>query len=168
MTSVEVYNRKYFKVCEICGWYFKTKKSHIPRRKTCSKACDGFRKKTMYEGDNNPNYGNRGALNPIYKGGSITQYGYRRVSMPDHPNAGKRGEILEHRLVMSTYLGRPLLSEEHVHHKDGNKLNNDISNLEIISLEEHSRLHAKLNPQPRCELTGVFMPRIEEEYYDAN
>src|SRR5690554_1665051 len=145
MTCVEVYKRKYFKMCEVCGWYFKTKKSHIPRRKTCSKACDGFRKKTMYAGEKNPNYGNRGELNPIYKGGFISNYGYRRLRMPDHPNADKSGYIFEHRLVMSQHLGRPLRSDEHVHHKDGNKLNNDISNLEIITLEEHSRLHALLD-----------------------
>lgn len=162
LSSVEVVNGKYFSECVVCGWYFLTKKSHLKRRKTCSTACSGFRKKSMYAGKRNPNYGNRGESNPIYKGGTITNYGYKKVKAHEHPNADKFGYIFEHRLIMSKHLGRPLLSSEHIHHKDGNKLNNDISNLEIITLEEHSRLHSLLNPQPRCEVTGIFLSRMEE------
>ena len=47
----------------------------------------------------------------------------------------------EHRLVMEKYLGRPLRSDEIVHHKDGNKQNNDISNLEIVTRAEHINIH---------------------------
>lgn len=39
--------------------------------------------------------------------------------------------LQEHRVVMALHLGRPLTAEEFVHHKDGDKLNNDISNLEL-------------------------------------
>lgn len=38
---------------------------------------------------------------------------------------------LEHRHVMEQELGRPLVAGENVHHKDGNKSNNDPSNLEL-------------------------------------
>ena len=37
----------------------------------------------------------------------------------------------EHRLVMERHLGRKLLPNETVHHRDGDKLNNDITNLEL-------------------------------------
>ena len=47
----------------------------------------------------------------------------------------------EHRLVMEKYLGRPLRSDEIVHHKDGNKQNNDISNLEVVTRAEHINIH---------------------------
>lgn len=39
--------------------------------------------------------------------------------------------------LMEHYLGRPLKIDEEVHHKDGNPLNNDLSNLEIRHHGEH-------------------------------
>ena len=54
-------------------------------------------------------------------------------------------QIKEHRHLMSLHLGRPLKSSEIVHHKDHNKLNNDLSNLEIMTRAEHNRTHFKIN-----------------------
>ena len=48
-----------------------------------------------------------------------------------HSLANIRGYILEHRLVMSQVLGRPLTSTETVHHIDGNKQNNAAENLQL-------------------------------------
>lgn len=48
-----------------------------------------------------------------------------------------------HRKVMEDYLGRKLKSSEIVHHIDGNKLNNDISNLVVVSRKEHINIHRK-------------------------
>ena len=50
-------------------------------------------------------------------------------------------QIRIHRFVMQKHLGRELLSSELVHHKDGNKHNNDITNLEIVSRARHALLH---------------------------
>ncbi len=52
--------------------------------------------------------------------------------------ASKSGWILEHRLVMQTYLNRPLRYWEIIHHKDRNKQNNARENLEITTSAEHS------------------------------
>ena len=50
---------------------------------------------------------------------------------------------LEHREVMKRHIGRLLRSDEYVHHKDGNRSNNSIDNLEIVSREEHARRHGQ-------------------------
>ncbi len=47
----------------------------------------------------------------------------------------------EHRIVAEQLLGRPLVKGEIVHHRDGNKHNNDPSNLEVMTQSEHMKLH---------------------------
>jgi hypothetical protein len=53
--------------------------------------------------------------------------------------------IREHRLVMENYLGRKLLPfpYEVIHHIDGNRTNNNISNLIIMTNSEHTSMHRK-------------------------
>lgn len=48
-------------------------------------------------------------------------------------------QVREHRWVMEQALGRKLESWEHVHHVDGNHLNNSIENLEVLSNADHQR-----------------------------
>ena len=45
--------------------------------------------------------------------------------------------------IMECHLGRKLNDDETIHHKDGNFLNNDINNLEILPRVIHSSLHRK-------------------------
>ena len=49
----------------------------------------------------------------------------------------------EHRYIMEKHLGRQLTPHEVVHHIDGNKQNNNISNLKLMSRSEHIREHLK-------------------------
>jgi len=54
------------------------------------------------------------------------------------PGATKSGWMLEHRLVMAKHLGRPLQFWEIIHHRDRDKSNNNLSNLEITTSAEHA------------------------------
>ena len=72
---------------------------------------------------------------------------YIRVYMPEHPNSSSQGYVLEHRLIMSKLMERPLRAGEVVHHKDGNKRNNSIDNLELMSDSEHKSLHTAGGPR---------------------
>ena len=46
-----------------------------------------------------------------------------------------------HRLIYEDFWGVKLPKEIHVHHKDGNKTNNCILNLEAMTMQEHVALH---------------------------
>ena len=46
---------------------------------------------------------------------------------------------------MEKFIGRKLFSNECVHHIDGDRANNDISNLKLMTRKSHISLHAKKN-----------------------
>lgn len=48
-----------------------------------------------------------------------------------------------HRAIIEDNIGRRLKRNEIVHHKDGNKENNSINNLEVLDNKEHSSYHGK-------------------------
>lgn len=83
---------------------------------------------------------------PRWRGGRhVTVGGYVQIVVPVDDSmicmADSRGRIFEHRLVMARHLGRLLLTEEQVHHRNGNKQDNRVENLELLSLEEHAAAH---------------------------
>ena len=69
----------------------------------------------------------------------------------------------KHRIVMEEYIGRQLKSNEIVHHIDGNKRNNDISNLLLTTRSEHAIIHSKeidrSKPVIQCDKKGKFIKR---------
>ena len=111
-------------VCETCGvtffrpaWLVRTQSPRF-----CSRACFGK--------------GFTGERSHLWKGGGwLTHQGYICIS-----RHGQR--VLEHRAIMETHLGRPLLRTEHVHHINGVKTDNRVENLELLPEGIHHRLHA--------------------------
>lgn len=69
-------------------------------------------------------------------------YGYPRVYWPEHPMADGAGMVKIHRAVMSEALGRSLSPNEHVHHKNEDKSDWRVENLELVTPSEHTELHS--------------------------
>lgn len=80
--------------------------------------------------------------NGNWNGGRKIQNGYRMVRYPSHPKA-IQGYVYEHRLVMEQHIGRYLGKGEIVHHKNRNKQDNRLENLEILTPSEHNKVHRK-------------------------
>lgn len=84
--------------------------------------------------------------------------GYRKVK------TGVRRYEFEHRLVVEASLGRKLDRREEVHHINGDKLDNRLENLRVVSPSEHQAIHG-FGPAMRrrvtltCEHCGATFER---------
>lgn len=67
---------------------------------------------------------------------------YEYVIDKTHPRANQDGSVYLHIIIAEQIIGRYLLPDEVVHHKDLNKLNNDPSNIMIFATRnDHTRFH---------------------------
>jgi hypothetical protein len=95
-----------------------------------------------------------GSNHPNWKGGRIVdKEGYvslylKTLSDGDleiaRPMMDSSGYVREHRLVVARDIGRPLLSNEVVHHINGIKDDNRLENLSLKSRSGHSKTHADM------------------------
>jgi len=90
----------------------------------------------------------KGSATHNWKGGQFHHVdGYLYVQLtPDdffYSMATRIGYVMEHRLIMARHLGRLLQVWELVHHKNGIKDDNRISNLELTTRGSHNIEHSK-------------------------
>ena len=98
-------------------------------------------------GDKNPMYGLRGEQTSNYIGGVVEDgKGYLMVKKPDWWTSRKKSDyVFQHHVVIAEALGINEIPRGFaVHHIDGNKKNNDLSNLALVQAGAHSKWHAML------------------------
>ena len=76
-----------------------------------------------------------------------------------HPLSDRVGRVYIHRHIASIKLSRWLLSEEHVHHQDGNPGNNTKTNLVILSRTDHAKQHKPVIEDKICACGKKFTPQ---------
>lgn len=102
----------------------------------------GLRGKTRQFTDKHKKNMSKGRLRWSEKnssGTSLKPNGY--IEMTTGVNKGR----LEHIVIMEGVMGRKLNKNECVHHKDGNRSNNAIDNLRVMTRSDHAKLHGKEN-----------------------
>lgn len=81
----------------------------------------------------------------------VLNSGYYYIYDPNHPNAigSKKLYIAEHRLIIEKNIKRYLNKNEIVHHINGDRLNNKLSNLIVCTVSKHNSNNANKKKRDR-------------------
>ena len=95
--------------------------------------------------------------------GSITPFGYRRITCKD------RKQRFEHVIVWESHHG-PIPEGMELHHRNGNKLDNRLENLMLVTRLEHKRIHSgciRVGSRwlKRCRRCQWYRP-VDTEFYE--
>jgi len=143
--------KKYHSNHQSIGYLFK--KSGVPIKDKGEMIATAWKKHP------HPRLGKKGPLCPVFghKHSEETKQKLREMNLGSKNCRWKTGktynsdgyvlitingkQILEHRLVMAKTLGRELLPEEIIHHKNERKADNNPENLEVTTRKEHIKTH---------------------------
>lgn len=95
--------------------------------------------------------------------GSITPFGYRRITCKD------RKQRFEHVIVWESHHG-PIPEGMELHHRNGDKLDNRLENLMLATRLEHKRIHSgciRVGSRwlKRCRRCQWYRP-VDTEFYE--
>ncbi len=149
--------------CDSCGKintttyanYYRSQKSKGFSGKTYCRGCASKKSAKSRRGKPAWNKGvklpesQKGENHPSWKGGTfISSDGYKMIHCPGYANTASSSKWAhykkEHIVIVETALNRKLNPDEVVHHIDGDKLNNDLSNLFVTTKKAHHTLHYSL------------------------
>jgi hypothetical protein len=144
-----VKGKKFKRSPEYCAYISERMKkqlteSHHFKGKT-KETCAGLKRiSETRKGELNASYGKFGEESGNWKGGKWrNDRGYIHIRVKDHPNAS-HGYVLQHALVMEEYLGRHIRKGEVIHHINGQKDDNSITNLWLCNGSKHRSAHESL------------------------
>lgn len=103
-----------------------------------------------------------------YDDGWIDNRGRFRVFRPDCPRAYSAGYALRAHVVWWLYHGKPHPRNMELHHKDENRLNDAINNLELIPNGTHQKIHKSRDFVLICRNCGKETTRIKARMRYSN
>lgn len=123
----------------------------------------GLRKTQEIESENRSR-ARKGEKGSNWKGGiRTTKNGYRCVLMPEHKRADRNGYVMEHIVVFERETGVEIPLDCCIHHLNGNKSDNRIENLCMMTHSAHTKFHhlgSKRNEETRKNISESKRKKI--------